>query len=430
MMTELVPFSEYVDFINGDRGKNYPKEKDYVDKGIPFISAKDLEKDLDDSSSFNNYISKESYEKLRSGKVENGDILFCLRGSVGKHSFVNSLDMAAIASSLVIIRAKQDIEKRFIHYLLNDSSVKRLIQSYENGSVQGNLSVKDLSGVLVPYIDNNIQRDISKFLELFDRKIELNKKMNTVLQQITSTLFKSWFIDFDPVRAKLEEKNTGLSKEISDLFPDEFEDSGSGKIPKGWSAGALGDILVRSRDRVGDTKVSVLTAVNSGKLVLSEEYFSKQVFSKNISKYIKVEHHDFAYNPSRINIGSIGMNENTFVGAVSPAYIVFKPSDSWHWYISQFIKLKSTNSKINQLSSGSVRQSLSFDDLASIPITIPKDPVIKEFNKIYETFKSQITQNEKENEVLNSLRDTLLPKLIYGELQIPDVENLVEETGI
>ena len=93
MISKYLPLSEYVDFINGDRGKNYPKEKDYVPDGIPFISARDLDKDLDDSSSFNNHLTKESYEKLRNGKVENGDILFCLRGSVGKQSFVKNLKL-------------------------------------------------------------------------------------------------------------------------------------------------------------------------------------------------------------------------------------------------------------------------------------------------------------------------------------------------
>ena len=163
---------------------------------------------------------------------------------------------------------------------------------------------------------------------------------------------------------------------------------------------------------------------------MSEEYFSKQVFSKDISKYIKVEQYDFAYNPSRINIGSIGMNEYDFIGAVSPVYIVFKPLTHWYLFVSQFIRLKSTNSKINQLSSGSVRQSLSFDDFASIPITIPTDDTNMKFNEIYESLRRKIIHNQEECEILTSLRDTLLPKLISGDLKIPDAKNLVEEAGI
>ena len=282
----------------------------------------------------------------------------------------------------------------------------------------------------IPVPSKEEQEKITAFIDKIEKKIELNQNRNVILEEIAKTLFKSWFIDFDPVRAKSEARPTGLSKEISDLFPDSFEDSELGDIPKGWNAGSLNDIIVRSKDKIKDTKSKVLAAVSSGELVLSEEYFSKQVFSKDTNKYLKVEQYDFAYNPSRINIGSIGMNEDDFIGAVSPVYIVFKPFKNWHLYINQFIKLKSTNSKINQLSTGSVRQSLSFDDFASIPIVKPTDPLNMKFNEIYESLRSKIIQNLEECEILTSLRDTLLPRLMSGELQIPDTENLIEEADI
>jgi len=289
--------------------------------------------------------------------------------------------------------------------------------------------MKNIRQIKISYTEENIQ-NVTNFSRYIDKKIELNQKMNETLEEIAKTLFKSWFIDFDPVRAKAEGRSTGLSKEISSLFPDSFEDSELGEIPKGWKAGSLNEIIVRSKEKIKDTNSRVLAAVSSGELVLSEEYFSKQVFSKDISKYIKVEQYDFAYNPSRINIGSIGMNEYDFIGAVSPVYIVFKPLTHWHLFVSQFIRLKSTNSKINQLSSGSVRQSLSFDDFASIPITIPTDVTNMKFNEIYESLRRKIIQNQEECEILTSLRDTLLPKLISGELKIPDAKNLVEEAGV
>ena len=411
MMTELVPFSEYVDFINGDRGKNYPKENDYVDKGIPFISARDLEIDLDDSSSFNNYISKESYEKLRSGKVENGDILFCLRGSVGKHSFVNSLDMAAIASSLVIIRAKQDIEKRFIHYLLNDSSVKRLIQSYENGSVQGNLSVKDLSGVLVPYIDSNIQRDISKFLELFDRKIELNKNLNTVLEQITSKLFKSWFIDFDPVRAKAEGRPTGLSKEISNLFPDSFEDSELGEIPKGWEVKKVGECMEFNYGKA-------LTAKN-------RVYGNIPVYGSNGI----VGYHDTKNsNGPGIIVGRAG-NPGTVHWSQKDYYVIDSAFsvNIFNNVSAEYFFYALKNLRLQRLNTGSAIPGLNRNHAYSENIVVPKLKLLEWFNQFSQNIFADQDCRLAENKNLSEIRDTLLPKLILGKIKVPDLDESLEK---
>ena len=108
--------------------------------------------------------------------------------------------------------------------------------------------------------------------------------MNETLEEIAKTLFKSWFIDFDPVRAKAEGRSTGLSKEISDLFPDSFEDFELSEIPKGLRAGSLGDIIFRSKDRIGKMESKVLAAVSSGELIPSEEYFSKKVYKQTDCK--------------------------------------------------------------------------------------------------------------------------------------------------
>ena len=131
-----------------------------------------------------------------------------------------------------------------------------------------------------------------------------NKRGNDNLEQQAQALFKSWFVDFEP-------------------FKDgEFVDSELGMIPKGWRVVCLGEVTKQVTEKVGNREdVTVLSPVNSGELVLSEEYFTKQVFSKNLSKYLIVNPLSFAYNPARINIGSIGLNEYDFVGCVSPVYV-------------------------------------------------------------------------------------------------------------
>src|SRR5262249_11311696 len=140
-----------------------------------------------------------------------------------------------------------------------------------------------------------------------DDKIELNRRMNETVEAIARALFKSWFIDFDPVRAKAEGREPGLPKSLADLFPARLVDSGLGEIPEGWVEGSFGSFISQRSERVGVRKVIVLSAVASGRLARSDEHFTKRVYSKETDKYLLVEQWDFAYNPSRINIGSIGM---------------------------------------------------------------------------------------------------------------------------
>ena len=155
--------------------------------------------------------------------------------------------------------------------------------------------------------DLETQNRIVSILSSIDSKIELNRRINDNLEQQAQALFKSWFVDFEPFRGG------------------EFVDSELGLIPKGWRVVSLGEVTKQITEKVGNREdVTVLSPINSGKFVLSEEYFTKQVFSKDLSKYLIVNPLSFAYNPARINIGSIGLNTFDFVGCVSPVYVVFE----------------------------------------------------------------------------------------------------------
>ena len=147
----------------------------------------------------------------------------------------------------------------------------------------------------------------------------LNRVRNHNLEEQAQALYKSWFVDFEP-------------------FKDEkFVESELGLIPEGWSVKELGDVTTEMREKVGQRNdVKVLSPVNSGKLVLSEEFFTKQVFSESIAKYLFVEPLDFAYNPARVNIGSIGYNTFDFSGCVSPVYVVFRCEEGYYTFFDLY----------------------------------------------------------------------------------------------
>lgn len=247
------------------------------------------------------------------------------------------------------------------------------------------------------------QRRIASILSSLDRKIDLNNKINADLEEMAQAIFKNWFIDFEP-------------------FKDgKFVDSELGMIPEGWKVGTLGDITKNKSAKVKERNdVKVLSPVTTGELVLSEEYFTKQVFSSSIGKYKIVNKGDFAYNPARVNIGSLGRNEFDFDGCVSPVYVVFSVLDGYENYFDLFRKTDFFKDSVASLAIGGVRQSLSYDDLSSIEVIIPSENAVEEFNNLYNQMKKTIKANKLENSRLSLLRDTLLPRLMSGELEVPE----------
>lgn len=247
------------------------------------------------------------------------------------------------------------------------------------------------------------QRRIASILSSLDRKIELNNKINADLEEMAQAIFKNWFVDFEP-------------------FKDgKFVDSELGMIPEGWKVGTLGDITKNKSAKVKERNdVKVLSPVTTGELVLSEEYFTKQVFSSSIAKYKIVNKGDFAYNPARVNIGSLGRNEFDFDGCVSPVYVVFSVLDGYENYFDLFRKTDFFKDSVASLAIGGVRQSLSYDDLSSIEVIIPSENAVEEFNNLYNQMKKTIKANKLESSRLSLLRDTLLPRLMSGELEVPE----------
>ena len=245
------------------------------------------------------------------------------------------------------------------------------------------------------------QHRIASILSSLDRKIELNNKINAQLEKMAQVLFKSWFVDFEP-------------------FKDgKFVESELGMIPEGWRVGTLGEITTNETSKVKDRDdVKVLSPVTTGELVLSEEYFTKQVFSASIAKYKVVKKGDFAYNPARINIGSLGRNEFNFDGCVSPVYVVFSTTYNYENFIDLLRKTESFKTAVISRAIGGVRQSLSYEDFSLIETIIPTEQSVLAFNKVYDSIKLTIQKNNSESLHLSQLRDTLLPKLMNGEIEL------------
>ena len=186
----MVPLGQVAEFINGDRGKNYPSEEDFVDAGIPFINAGHLRMGEVDFSDMN-HISESSFNRLGSGKTKHNDILYCLRGSLGKTAIVRRNGNAAIASSLVIIRPSDNCSVGYLYHFLTSPFGHAEVRKFDNGSSQPNLSANSVKSYLLPLPPLAEQRRIA---EVLDRAEALRAKRRAALAQLDS-LTQSLFLD-------------------------------------------------------------------------------------------------------------------------------------------------------------------------------------------------------------------------------------------
>ena len=336
-----------------------------------------------------------------------GDILYSeIRPANKRFCFVDFEPKDYIASTkLMVLRAHEDVDPQYLYQILrsNDTLAQLQMLAESRSGTFPQITYSELSNIMVSLPSQKAQKNIVSILSSLDRKIELNNKINADLEEMAQAIFKNWFVDFEP-------------------FKDgKFVDSELGMIPEGWRVGTLGDITNNKSAKVKERNdVKVLSPVTTGELVLSEEYFTKQVFSSSIAKYKIVNKGEFAYNPARVNIGSLGRNEFDFDGCVSPVYVVFSVLEGYENYFDLFRKTDFFKDSVASLAIGGVRQSLSYDDLSLIETIIPSENIVEKFNNLYNQMKKTIKANKQENSRLSLLRDTLLPRLMSGELEVPE----------
>ena len=375
------------------------KDSSNYDGNIPWITPKDLANHNGRYISHGErMISLQGFNNCSCQMLPKNSILFSSRAPIGYVAIANN-ELCTNQGFKSIIPNNNIVDSLFLYYLL--VYYKPVIENMGSGT-----TFKEVSGSIMKNLAINIpeideQKKIAAILSSLDDKIELNRRINRNLEQQAQALFKAWFVDFEPF------KNG------------KFVDSELGKIPEGWKVVELGKVTKHITERVGQKNdIKVLSPITTGELVLSEEYFTKQVFSENIAKYIIVKPKQFAYNPARVNIGSLGMNTFTFTGCVSPVYVVFECENRYEHFFDCLRKTKSFKEEVISRAIGGVRQSLGYKDFSLIKTIYPPKQVIIRFNELYLKLLQLRRFNIKENDSLSSLRDTLLPKLMSGELNV------------
>ena len=371
----------------------------YYGGKIPWLNTKEI--DFNRIYSTEKTITDSGLNNSSAKWIAPNTVTVAMYGATAGKSCIVKVPMTTNQACCNLTINDEVADYEFVYYTLKNDYTT--LASLANGGAQQNLNAQIIKDYVLKMPSLADQRRIASILSSLDRKIELNNKINADLEEMAQAIFKNWFVDFEP-------------------FKDgKFVDSELGMIPEGWKVGTLGDITKNKSAKVKERNdVKVLSPVTTGELVLSEEYFTKQVFSSSIAKYKIVNKGDFAYNPARVNIGSLGRNEFDFDGCVSPVYVVFSVLDGYENYFDLFRKTDFFKDSVASLAIGGVRQSLSYDDLSSIEVIIPSENAVEEFNNLYNQMKKTIKANKLENSRLSLLRDTLLPRLMSGELEVPE----------
>ncbi|MBW1950494.1 MAG: restriction endonuclease subunit S [Deltaproteobacteria bacterium] len=278
-----LPFDEApVEIIDGDRGKNYPKMHEFSESGYClFLNTGNVTKDGFDFSNCK-FITQEKDVILRKGKLKRQDVVMTTRGTVGNVAYYDAAvpyEHVRINSGMVIFRSDTSrVNPRYLYFFLRSSTFANRVLALRTGSAQPQLPIRDINRIEVPLPPLKQQQAIACILGALDDKIELNRRMNQTLEAMARAIFKSWFVDFLPVRAKQRARTQtgdpvrlpaealaqagakaegqqpplsacghaqagGLAPHIANLFPDAFEESDLGEIPRGWDVRPIGDVV-------------------------------------------------------------------------------------------------------------------------------------------------------------------------------------------
>lgn len=409
------------------------KASEYSKSGAPVISVGEIREGFLAVESKTPRVSEEVISRLPRFLLEENDIVFGRKGSTHRNALIKKAEEGYfLGSDGIRLRVNsKTLCPKFISYQLRSKKAENWLKMNSEGTTMPSLNQDILSRFPITILPTSDQKAIAHILGTLDDKIELNRNANETLEGIAKALFKSWFVDFDPVRAKAEGRSTGLPDEISELFPGSFEESELGEIPNGWSlkpldkvADYLNGLALQKFPPKGDQtdlpviKIAQLRkgdAIDSDKCSdeLGVEYVIKDgdvLFSWSGSLLVDVW------------VGGIGaLNQHLFK-------VTSQNFQKWfyYWWTKHHLEEFQAIAKSKATTMGHIQRK----HLSEAMVVVPSEGILVEMNKVFAPILSRQIDGRLESRTLTSIRDALLPKLISGELRVPDAEMMLEEVGI
>src|SRR5690625_4683301 len=383
------------------------------------------------------YISDEQAAKLDNVVVEPGDVLVNITGdSVARVcSAPREVLPARVNQHVAIVRPRPDLfDTRYLRYFFVSPHQQALLLSMAGGGGTRKALTKGmLENLRIPMPPLRIQRNIVEPLELIDRAIAVYRSKNATLESIIQAIFKSWFIDFDPVHAKAAgQEPEGMDAETAALFPSVFEDSEMGPIPRGWRCMPLDDAIELNprRDLARGTVAPYLDMANTPlgghrpETVVERAMGSGVRFTNGDTLLARI-------TPSLENgkTAFVDFLDDGQVGWGSTEFIVMKPKQPLPSFFGYLLAREPAFRAfaVQTMTGSSGRQRVDLGGLSEYRLAIPDARIATAFGEFVEPLRARIAGSSEQAQILADLRDTLLPRLIWGRLRIPEAEQIVEE---
>ncbi len=414
----VLPLEKCLEALIDYRGKT----PDKTDAGIPLITAKIIKSGRIETPT--EFIASDNYEAwMRRGIPRAGDVVLTVEAPLGEVAQLGP-EKVALAQRVVTLRGKAGLlDSTYLLYLLQSEETQEQLRSRATGTTVLGIKQSELRKVPIKIPPLPLQMEVAATLKALDDRITLLRETNATLEAIAQALFKSWFVDFDPVRAKMEGRvPEGMDEATAALFPDALVESELGPVPVGWRVGVLGDVAQTNRKQLQPYDL------HEGLHYVGLEHIPRKSLSlTDWGTADGLESAKAAFSAGDILFGKLRPYFHKVVvapfdGVCSTDILVFQATQpcNYGFLVMQLFSVALIG-YAERLSNGAKMPRVGWKDLAAYPIVAPVESVSMEFTKVIEPLLARMKANVHEAQTLATLRDTLLPRLISGQLNINKV---------
>jgi type I restriction enzyme S subunit len=409
------------------------KVETFVPSGVPVISGRHLHKSkVDDRVGFN-FVSEEHADRLRNANVQRGDVIFTHAGNIGQVAYIPEsaqFKSYVISQRQFYMRCNRSkvIPEFVVAYFKTPEGQHQLLANTSQVGVPSIAQpVSYLRTIEIPLPPLDEQRAIAHILGTLDDKIELNRRMSETLEAMARALFKSWFVDFDPVRAKAEGRDPGLPKPLADLFPARLVDSELGEIPEGWEVGTLGDVAESPRRSLRPQEISADAAYIAlehmpRRCIALSDWGAGDGIESNKCEFKRGE---ILFGKLRPYFHKVGVAPVDGVCSTD-IVVVTQRRPSWFGFVLGHVSSVRFVDYTNAGSTGTKMPRTSWADMARYEVILPPEQVAAAFTSLVRPQVERMVAGIHESRTLAALRNALLPKLISGELRARDAGSALE----
>lgn len=409
---------------------------DYVAVGTPVVMPANIGVDGGISEDGIARVNQADKERLSQHQLNLGDVVFSRRGDVTRNALIEPHQIGWLCGTgcLKVRLGDESIAKaKFITYYLRLSETKDWLIRHAVGATMLNLNTSILSAVPVTLPPPEIQVQITKILSAFDERITLLRETNKTLEAIAQAIFKSWFVDFDPVRAKMEGRQpAGMDEETAALFPDSFEEPEFEAVPCGWHSGCLNDLSTLNPEswtvkRHPENLVYVDLANTKENIISETPTYSFEIAPSRARRVLRTGDSIIGtVRPGNKSFAFVQTDLENLTG--STGFAVLRPLTS---ELAEFIYLSVTQESsieyLAHVADGGAYPAVRPEVVSKIKTILPSERVLECFHLMVSPIFKSVASNQSKAETLSSLRDTLLPRLISGQLRLPEAQEQVED---